>query len=148
MSILIEKDISERKAIPGIDFPLVLYDGYCNLCSGAVQFILKNEKRPDIYFLSLQSPKLKTYVPELNLTQVPDSVLLFENGNLFKESTAALKISGKLKFPYHICKYMIYIPRFLRDPVYRLIANNRYSWFGKKASCFIPAENWKSRFLD
>ena len=127
---------------------IVLYDGYCNLCSGAVQFILKYEKEPVYYFLSLQSLKVEELIPDFKLKDPPESVILIESGKIFMASEAALKIARKLKFPWRVLYYFIYFPRFLRDPAYNFIAKNRYKFFGKKSSCFIPNPKWKSRFLD
>jgi predicted DCC family thiol-disulfide oxidoreductase YuxK len=42
----------------------------------------------------------------------------------------------------------IIIPRFIRDAVYGLVARNRYRWFGKRISCWMPRTEWKERFLD
>lgn len=131
-----------------INNPLILFDGYCNLCSGGVNLILKNEKKPLYYFLSLQSPKVKEYFPDLIISEPPESIILIENDKIFKSSTAALKISKNLKFPWYIFYYSIYLPSFLRDPVYQFIARHRYKWFGRKSVCFVPKPNWKSRFID
>lgn len=131
-----------------IMYPLILFDGYCNLCSGAVSLILNNEKKPLYYFLSLQSVKVKEFFPELSISDPPESIILIENDKILKRSTAALKISKNLKFPWYIFYYSIFIPSFLRDPVYKFIAKHRYNWFGRKSVCFMPKTNWKSRFLD
>ena len=126
---------------------IVLYDGYCNLCSGAVQFILRHEKKPVYYFLSLQSPIVAELIPDILVKNPPESIILIENEKIFMSSDAALKISRKLKFPWRIFYYFIYFPRFLRDPVYAFIAKNRYKYFGKKSSCHTPDPKYKNRFL-
>ncbi|MCF8379385.1 MAG: DCC1-like thiol-disulfide oxidoreductase family protein [Bacteroidales bacterium] len=131
-----------------LKYPLILFDGYCNLCSFAVNFILKKEKKPLYYFLSIQSPTLSEIYPELKISDPPESIILIQNDKIFKASTAALKISRNLKFPWHILYYAIYLPLFLRDPLYRFIAKKRYRWFGKKNVCYMPKENWKARFMD
>ena len=40
----------------GIDKPVILFDGLCNLCQGSVQFVLKHDKKQQFQFASLQSP--------------------------------------------------------------------------------------------
>jgi predicted DCC family thiol-disulfide oxidoreductase YuxK len=40
------------------------------------------------------------------------------------------------------------IPRFIRDGLYRFIANNRYRWFGKQSQCRVPSPELKDRFLE
>jgi predicted DCC family thiol-disulfide oxidoreductase YuxK len=42
---------------------------------------------------------------------------------------------------------LIVIPPFIRDMIYRYIAKNRYKWFGKKESCWLPNPAFKERFL-
>ena len=134
--------------IPGIDFPLVLYDGFCNLCSRAVELILKHERKPVYYFLSLQSPKVMELGTGYEVIAEKESVILIEQGKVYEGSTAALRIARKLKFPYFLLYVFIYIPRLFRDPFYDYIAARRYKWFGKKQSCYVPVSEWKHRFLD
>ena len=128
--------------------PLILFDGYCNLCSDSVQLILKYEKKPEYFFLSLQSDKAKEILPESDITNPPESVILIEGERVYKSSSAGFRILKKLKFPCNIFYYGIFLPRFLRDPVYELIAKNRYKWFGKKSKCYVPQEKWEHRFVD
>ncbi len=126
---------------------IVLYDGYCNLCSRAVQFILKHEKKPVYYFLSLQSPIVEKLTLDILVKNPPESIILIEDNKIFMSSDAVLKISRNLKFPWSMFYYFIYFPRFLRDPVYAFIAKNRYKYFGKKSTCYIPNPKYKNRFL-
>lgn len=128
---------------------LILFDGYCNLCSASVQFILKYERSPVFYFSSLQSNFVRENFPELySDTMDPDSVILIENDEMYHRSDAALKISKRLKFPFYYFNYLRFIPRFLRDGIYNLVARNRYGIFGKKNSCYIPKPAYSERFLD
>jgi predicted DCC family thiol-disulfide oxidoreductase YuxK len=39
------------------------------------------------------------------------------------------------------------MPAFIREPIYKWIARNRYKWFGKKEECMVPSPEIKSRFL-
>ncbi|MFP5284488.1 MAG: thiol-disulfide oxidoreductase DCC, partial [Thermoanaerobaculia bacterium] len=39
------------------------------------------------------------------------------------------------------------IPRPLRDALYRWIARNRYRWFGRTETCWLPTPELQSRFL-
>jgi|TARA_B110000037_G_scaffold192504_1_gene226770 predicted DCC family thiol-disulfide oxidoreductase YuxK len=36
----------------------------------------------------------------------------------------------------------------MRDSLYRLVANNRYKWFGKTEQCRVPTDDLKERFMD
>lgn len=127
---------------------IVFFDGVCNLCNGAVQFILKREKNPQLKFAALQGETFRARAQHL-LAAVPDSIILFEAGILYTESDAVLRISRYLRQPWRAMGFMAYaIPRFLRNPLYRFIARNRYRWFGKKEACYVPTPALRTRFLD
>ena len=44
--------------------------------------------------------------------------------------------------------YRFAMPAFLRDPLYVLLARNRYRWFGQLDACRVPTAEMRSRFLD
>jgi predicted DCC family thiol-disulfide oxidoreductase YuxK len=39
------------------------------------------------------------------------------------------------------------VPRFIRDFLYDIIAQNRHKWFGKQESCLLPDPAFKARFI-
>lgn len=130
--------------------PVILFDGYCNLCSSSVVFIIKRDIRDIFRFASLQSDIAGRLLSEMGIIpqKVPDSVVLIEKGNLYTRSKAALQIVKRLKFPWPLLYGFIVIPGFIRDPVYDWIAKNRYKWFGKRSSCFIPKKDVSHKFMD
>ncbi len=129
---------------------LVLFDGYCNLCSFSVEFILKREKNEELFFCSLQSEASQKFLaPHVYELRSRDSVLFLENGVLYAEDKAALRISGYLKFPWRQLGFAARIvPHFLALSIYRLIAKNRFKIFGKKTACYVPEKNVSHRFLN
>jgi predicted DCC family thiol-disulfide oxidoreductase YuxK len=130
------------------DTPVILFDGVCNLCSGSVQFILKQDKENKFQFASLQSAFGQKILTQFNLP--PDnfnSFILFQDGKIFTRSTAALKMFSQLN-GWKWIKIFGIIPEFLRNAVYNVIAKNRYKWFGKKEECWMPTPELKARFLD
>jgi predicted DCC family thiol-disulfide oxidoreductase YuxK len=126
---------------------IILFDGFCNFCSSSVIFILKRDKRSYFHFASLQSPTGNKILMNGAITDSLESLVLFEKGKYYYYSSAALRIARKLIFPWNLFYAFMFIPRFVRDPVYKLVAARRYKWFGKRESCFIPSEHDKSRFL-
>jgi predicted DCC family thiol-disulfide oxidoreductase YuxK len=120
------------------DKSIILFDGFCNLCSGAVQFIIKRDKHKKFQFASLQSDIGKKLLLE-NELPVTDfmSLVLFENGVIYSRSTGALKIARSLSGLWPICYGAIILPTFIRDGIYNWVAKNRYQWFGKKEQCFL-----------
>ena len=126
---------------------IVLFDGVCNLCNRSVDFIIRHEKSHKLQFASLQSDVGKSIVNKSGLDEIPDSVMLFVDGELLVRSDAALAISTYLKRPYVYGIIFKYVPKILRDSVYNLIAKNRYRWFGKKETCRVPSADERERFL-
>ncbi len=130
--------------------PVVLFDGYCNLCNGAVTFILKNEADSTLLFSSLSSNAGKQFLQE-RWTQdsaVPDSIIVIDRDGIYVKSDAALYIAGHLKTPWRFLSYFKWVPRPVRDVVYDLIARNRYRVFGRQDTCMIPQPECISRFID
>lgn len=127
---------------------VIFFDGICNLCNGAVQFIIERDEKNIFKFAPLQSDfaaqELITF--NFNPNQL-GSILLLENGKIYTKSTAALRISKKLNGLWPMMYAFIVVPRFIRDAVYDFIAKNRYKWFGKQESCWVPTAELKSKFL-
>ncbi len=130
------------------DKRIVFFDGMCNLCSTAVQTILKYDKKKQFYFASLQGTTALEMVPEhLSAAQGVDSILLYEDGKFSLKSSAALKIAKHLSFPMNLNYGFIIVPTLFRNWVYDWIARNRYRWFGKKQECWLPTKEFSARFL-
>lgn len=128
---------------------VVYFDGVCNLCTGVVQFILKRNSKNNITFASLQGKHGQALLRQLNLpTDSFDSFILVENEQVYHKSTAALKIAQKLDGAWKLAYGLIIVPTFIRDFVYDLIAQNRYSFFGKKNACWLPTPELEARFLN
>jgi len=128
---------------------IVLFDGVCNLCNGSVNFLIKQDKKGVLKFASLQSDYAKKMIPKdvLNRENL-DTIIFYNDGKFYDRSSAVLKICKALGGRYYVFLVGYLIPRFIRDGLYRFIANNRYKWFGKKEQCRIPTADLKERFLD
>ena len=130
--------------------PLVFFDGVCNLCNGTVQFILDRDKGSAFRFAQLQSEAAAKVLNERGVTidkEALDSVMLVEGDKVYQRSDAALRIARRLSFPWSLWYVFIIVPRFLRDAIYKLIARNRYRWFGKSETCRVPTPELRARFL-
>lgn len=128
--------------------PIVLFDGVCNLCNGSVQFLLKRDPEGRFRFAALQSDAGRSLLAEHGLDpDILSSVVLIEDGRIWKESSAALRIARHLPGAWKLLRVFAAVPRPLRDAVYRWIARNRYRWFGKTESCWLPTPELKARFL-
>lgn len=125
-----------------------MFDGVCNLCNSSVQFVLLRDSANYFQFASLQSDYGQKVLQENNLP-IDDfnSFLLIENNKLYTQSTAALRVAGKLDGWWKLMYVFIVVPPFIRNFVYNFIAKNRYRWFGKKDECMMPRPEWKQKFL-
>lgn len=128
---------------------VIFFDGLCNLCNGAVQFIIERDTNNVYHFASLQSDFAKNELSKFDIdTAQMNSFILLENGKIYQRSTAALRVSKKLRGLWPLLYIFIIIPPFIRDGFYDYIAKNRYKWFGKQESCWVPTPELKSKFLD
>jgi predicted DCC family thiol-disulfide oxidoreductase YuxK len=129
--------------------PVILFDGICNLCNNSVQFVIRRDRAKQFRFASLQSEYGKQFLAIHQLPQTDyNSFILFENNTVFTRSTAALKVVRKLNGGWPVLYTLIVVPRFLRDFLYDLIARNRYRWFGKRETCWVPTLELKNLFFD
>ncbi|HVU58066.1 MAG TPA: thiol-disulfide oxidoreductase DCC family protein [Puia sp.] len=129
--------------------PIVLFDGVCNLCNRSVQFILKRDRRGLFRFASLQSSVGRSLLQQYGLsTTSMDSFVLLDNDKPYTRSSGALRVMKRLGFPWSLLYVVWIIPRPVRDRIYDWVARNRYRWFGKEETCWLPRPEWKERFLD
>ena len=126
----------------------MLFDGECHLCDGTVQFVLERDKKEQFHFCSLQSERGQAYLKKFDLpTDQFDNFVLIEGEDFYLRSTAVLRLCKGLPFPWSFLSVFLIIPGSIRDFVYRIVAKNRYRWFGKKEACWIPTGKYRKRFL-
>lgn len=129
--------------------PVILFDGVCNFCNGAVNFVIKRDKRSRIRFATMQSDAARELLAPYHWP-VDDmkSFLFIENGKLYDRSTAALRVCRYLRGGWPLCYGLIIVPKFIRDGIYNWVARNRYKWFGQKDQCMVPTPDVRARFLN
>lgn len=123
---------------------IILFDGVCNLCNDAVNFVIKRDKKNLFKFATLQSEHAQDF--GMDPTKM-DSIILVDGEKQYSKSSAALHIAKHLSGGYPLLYAFMILPRFIRDWVYDYIAKNRYKWFGKKESCMIPTPELQEKFL-
>lgn len=132
----------------GLAKNIVLFDGVCNYCNTMVNFAIRHDKKTILKFAPLQSDAGKLLKEKYKISTEIDSAILIEDDTVYTYSDAALHIAKHLKWPAKILYGFIVIPKFIRQPIYKWIARNRYKWFGKKEECMIPTPDVKARFLE
>lgn len=128
---------------------IILFDGVCNLCNGFVNFVFDHD--PAGYFKvgSLQSTPAKEYLNRFGENPgTINTIVLIEDGHLYRRSTAALRIFRRLAAPWPFLYVFIVVPRPLRDWIYDVVAANRYDWFGQREQCRMPTPEQQDRFVE
>jgi predicted DCC family thiol-disulfide oxidoreductase YuxK len=128
---------------------IVLFDGVCNLCNFAVNFIIDRDPTARFVFASQQSPVGQSLLKEHGIpTQRMDSLVLIRGTNVFTKSSAALEIARYLRGLWQLFYIFKLLPYPIRDFIYNLAARYRYKLFGKSESCRYPTQELKARFLN
>jgi len=128
--------------------PLLMYDGECALCNHLIQFYLKHEKKQELNFVPLDSPKAQLLIQHFELKATKDSMVLIRGYNAYIKSCAALRLSGYMKGLWPLAQVFLIIPPFLRNPVYDFVAKRRIKWFGLQQACMNINGFRKERFLN
>ena len=128
--------------------PLILFDGECNLCNWAVNFVLGKDREGIFIFSPRQSVPGRRVLAKRDLENTDvETIYVVEDDTIYSQSTAVLFILRRLPLPWRLLFVFIVVPRRIRDFLYNLIAKNRYAWFGKTTSCRVSSPRVKDRFL-
>lgn len=129
-------------------FFVVLFDGVCNLCNNAVDFIIKRDYNGKFKVGALQDDVTKKILEDYQINKdYLDSLVFIHKESVFYKSRAALEIARNLPGVWPLMYVFIIIPSIIRDPIYDWIARNRYKWYGKKETCRLPTDKEKKRFI-
>ncbi|MEL7586434.1 MAG: DCC1-like thiol-disulfide oxidoreductase family protein [Prolixibacteraceae bacterium] len=126
---------------------LILFDGYCHMCSRLVRFILKYDRKAIFLFASLESPVAHFWKERCLIPETVDSVVLIEKETCLIKSEAILSIARGLGGVFRLLAVFRILPGRWRDGIYDLIARNRFRWFGRRESCLIPPKEERERFI-
>lgn len=128
---------------------IILFDGVCNLCDSAVQFIIACDKKDVFRFVALQSDLGQQIIAHIGMdTQNIDSIILYEPGiAYYYKSDAALEIAKSLGGIFYFAGIFNIFPIALRNALYDYVARNRYRWYGKRENCLLPTPELKAKFL-
>lgn len=128
--------------------PIVLYDGTCGLCSKSVRWLLAHERDHELRFAPLQgetAAALRVRFPEIPETL--ESVVLVDGGRARLRSKAFLYAARHLRAPWRWMYGLRWVPAFLLDLGYRVIAKLRHRIWGRVDLCDLPAPEHRARFL-
>jgi predicted DCC family thiol-disulfide oxidoreductase YuxK len=117
---------------------IIVFDGECNLCNGVVGWLLKFAPTDSFNFVAFQSPYgqslLHTFgFPKKELT----TVILIDEAGAHTHSDGFLKIVSQIPKWELVAALLAFIPRIIRDSIYKLASRNRVKWFGKSNTCRV-----------
>lgn len=133
--------------------PVLLFDGECNFCNATVLFVVDRDPRAVFRFAPLQGEDAARALTAAGVDAAAmqrdlDTVVLLEDGGVHVRSTAALRVARRLAWPWPLLYYaFILVPAPLRDLAYRLVARNRYRWWGRSTECRVPTPELRARLL-
>jgi predicted DCC family thiol-disulfide oxidoreductase YuxK len=129
--------------------PLVLFDGVCNLCNGAVRFLVPRDRTGLLRFAHIQSATGQAVLRQHGLSITDwDSFVFVEDGRAYVKSAAAFRIARFLRRPWPLLRLFRCLPRPMTDWLYDRVARNRYALFGKRDQCLVPSEELRGRFIE
>jgi predicted DCC family thiol-disulfide oxidoreductase YuxK len=126
---------------------IIVFDGVCNFCNRIVQIIIRHDHSAQIHFAAQQSEAGEKLLNQYSIQENTSSVVFITKGMVYYQSDAVIEIAKLLKGWPIIFKYGIIVPRFLRNTIYKFIAANRYTIFGKQDQCIVPKEEDRGRFV-
>ena len=128
---------------------IVVFDAQCLLCNSWVQFLLRHDKRGIFQFAAIQGQVGSQLLAGAGLKiEGLQTLLLVDGPQSWQHTDAILRVLHALGWPWRLAGVARLIPAALRDALYRVIARNRYQWFGKSEQCLMPDPAVAARFLD
>jgi predicted DCC family thiol-disulfide oxidoreductase YuxK len=127
----------------------ILFDGVCNFCNASINFIIDRDSKSIFQFAALQSEVGQELLIKhhLKTTDFDTVILINDENKIYQKSDAALEIARNLDGFWKMFYIFKILPSFLRNPIYDLVARNRYRIFGRTDACRIPTPELKARFL-
>lgn len=128
--------------------PIILFDAECILCSANAQFVLSQDRKKRFRLASMQGEVGSALYRRFGIDPGnPDSIIVVDGEHMLRDSDAVLSIYAGLGWPWKLLSVFRLVPRFIRDPLYLLLARNRYRLFGKRDSCWLPSPEYRDRLL-
>jgi len=129
-------------------YPVIIFDGICNLCCGWIQYLIRIDKNMKFRFVSIQSERGQKMLNGIHENdKMTESIIYLKENKSFRESSAVLEILTDIGGVWKLIAVLKLIPKPIRNKLYQLIAKKRYHYFGKRATCLLPSPENKKRFL-
>ena len=126
---------------------IILFDGTCAFCERSVRFIAT---RDNGYFKfgASQNPEGRALLARHGTSrEAARSLILIEGDEISLRSTAVLKIARRMTAPWRWASVFLFVPRPIRDAVYRVVAAIRHRIAGQSNACEIPPPEIRARLI-
>lgn len=127
--------------------PIIFFDGVCGMCNAFVNIVLRADRKGIFLFAPLQGTTARELLPPLDADPREWSMIYLDETAVHDQSDASLQVYRRLGGLWWLLSLARFVPRRVRNPVYRIIARNRYRWFGKRDVCRVPTPQERARFL-
>ena len=135
-------------AATGVSKPIIFYDDVCVMCNGFVNFMLTIDRSQQFLFAPLGGETSRKILPPLPEDPGQWSMIYVDESGIHDQSDASLEVYRRLGGIWWLLSLAQLVPRWIRNPAYRVLARNRYRWFGKRDTCRLPTAEERARFLD
>ncbi len=119
--------------------PIIFFDGFCILCNRFTKYIYREDFSHHFFYSPIQGKTAKETLPRELITQ-PNSIIFLKNGKIFDKSEAVFQILSEIGGIWTFFFWTRFLPKFITDRAYDIVASNRYGWFGSLTECQIPQE--------
>lgn len=127
---------------------LIVFDGNCLLCGGSVGFLYRRDRHRLFRYVPLQSDAGGLLAKRFDLDPAdPTTFVAVLKGEPRYMSDGVLGALQRLGGFWRIAIILRLVPPFLRNAVYRLVARNRYRWFGQR-TCRLSDEPWRDLMIE
>jgi predicted DCC family thiol-disulfide oxidoreductase YuxK len=132
----------------GVRKPIIFFDDVCVMCNGFVNLLLRVDRRQQFLFAPLGGETSRKILPPLPIDPGQWSMIYVDEAGIHDQSDASLEVYRRLGGIWWLLSLGQLFPRWIRNPIYRVLARNRYRWFGKRDTCRLPTAEEKARFLE
>jgi predicted DCC family thiol-disulfide oxidoreductase YuxK len=127
---------------------VLFYDGVCAMCNGIVQAMIRRDRNRRFFFAPLQgetATRARDLYPDF--PSGIETVVYVKEGQVFVRSRAAALAMAELPYPARALSWFRFLPAWLTDFFYAIIARTRYRIFGRYDRCPLPPAEDRARFL-
>jgi len=130
------------------DRPIVIFDGYCAMCSGFARFLLRHDYRGLFRLVPAQSGLGRALYVHYGLDPVEyETNILLTEGIAWFKAEGSIRMAEQLGFPWRLAAIFRVLPESWREALYDVVARNRLRIFGRRDVCYVSEPGYADRFL-